>query len=312
VIAIALTTAFVRFSNEPTEVDGASVVQTKPHQLDDFARYVHAGYFVQSVNAEELKDAFERDTPLRILIVPGHTDEHPGAVYNDTREVDLTYAFSEELFRMLKKDGRFYVEIAGLRTDDHNDFKEFYELNESQVVDFEMYQKAISEELKNVISEYDYQQAVIHNVAPRGIAAQLYGINVYAREHKFDLVLHIHFNDHPRKDMSIHGKYTGYAMYVPQPSFSNSNVSREIAFSIAEELSGLSATSTHPLEATGVVEDSELIAIGAHNTARVPAILMEYGYVYEAVFQKDATRHAHMETLAEATRDGIVRFLEEK
>jgi len=277
---------------------------------NDFERYIDAGYFLQSASLSSLEETYlHPEKKLRILLVPGHTNDSPGAIYKDSKEVDFTFELTEQLYKSFLKEGWADVEIASLRNEDVNGFRSFFIEKGSDIEAFEKYQKGISEELRNRLLVEEMEEDN-HVTAKRDIAELLYGINHYANKNDFDIVLHIHFNDYPRSDINEAGVFSGYALYVPDSIFSNSEVSLEIANSIAQELAVNYATSSHPLENKGVIESKELIAVGAHNTARTPAIVIEYAYIYEPFLHSVISRQEVFETMVDATIEGIRKSLE--
>jgi N-acetylmuramoyl-L-alanine amidase len=94
---------------------------------NDFERYIDAGYFLQSASLSSLEETYlHPEKKLRILLVPGHTNNSPGAMYKDFKEVDFTFELTEQLYRSFLEEGWTDVEIASLRNEDVNSFKRFF------------------------------------------------------------------------------------------------------------------------------------------------------------------------------------------
>ena len=147
-----------------------------------------------------------------------------------------------------------------------------------------------------------------HNIAPSEVAIRLYGINKWANERAYDLVIHIHFNDVVRANRSKPGAYTGFSIYIPEKQFSNAKSSRAIGEAVRKRLAESYAPSTLPLEKGGLIEDQELIAIGSNNSLDGAGLLVEYAYIYEPMLQKSTTRAVAIKDMAAKTHQGIQDF----
>jgi N-acetylmuramoyl-L-alanine amidase len=168
--------------------------------------------------------------------------------------------------------------------------------------------------IDSVVSEISTSTAptkVFHNSAPRDVALRLYGITKWSSENNIDIIIHIHFNDIPRKNAKKPGDYSGFAIYVPTSKYGNSSTTRAIASKIYQSLSKYNRVSDLPGESTGLVDESELIAIGANNTSDAASMLIEYGYIYEPQFQDPYTRSEAIRHLALQTYLGLQDFFEE-
>jgi N-acetylmuramoyl-L-alanine amidase len=153
---------------------------------------------------------------------------------------------------------------------------------------------------------------MIHNTAPSDVGLRLYGIHKWANENDIDLSIHIHFNDHPRKNGAGPGKYTGFTLYIPDPQYSNGKTARAVAERIFARLSQTYSPSDMPKEAPGIVESQDLIAVGSYNTSDAPSILIEYAYIYEAQLQDEATRSLMLQDMALQTYEGLQDFFENR
>lgn len=245
-----------------------------------------------------------QEKKIRILVVAGHEPTYGGAEYKTFKERDMTVRISKYLSEYLRMSKKF--EVIEVR-DDHkwnSLFVEYFTNEATTTKEFYLLHKAtmakqiINGEMKEVFG-------VPHNPAPEDVALHLYGINRWADAHDIDLVLHIHLNDTPRKDVSLPGVYTGIALYVPERQYKNSSTSMAIGRSIFPYLMKYGATSTLPTEKSGIIEDQELIALGKYNTLKTPSVLIEYGYIYENQFQNSKAVDGVFKTLASQTYAGI-------
>ncbi|MBI2096288.1 MAG: N-acetylmuramoyl-L-alanine amidase [Candidatus Taylorbacteria bacterium] len=148
---------------------------------------------------------------------------------------------------------------------------------------------------------------VPHNEAPDAVALRLFGLNKWAEENFADLVFHIHVNDYPRRHRALPGIHTGFAIYVPDRIYANHENSRAAAEYLFSRLKKVAPVSTYGLERSGIVLDQELISLGASRSLSRPALLVEYGYVYERRFAAPA-RAAHLERLAEETYFALLEY----
>lgn len=244
---------------------------------------------------------------VNILIVAGHEPTFGGAEYRTLKERDMTLEVARYLGEFLKQNPMFSITTVrneyGWNPVFSNYFvthatatKEFYESHRAQ-----MAQRVASGEVTTV-------SGVPHNSAPEAVAMHLYGISKWANEHAVDLVVHIHFNDYPRKNANLPGKYAGLTVYVPERQYDNSSSSMAIAQRVFPYLMKIASTSTLPTESAGIVEDQELIALGKYDTLKVPSILIEYGYIYEPQFQDAKTAQEMYKKLALQTYRGIEAY----
>lgn len=268
-------------------------------------------FFVDSVTAEELKKNFNearngRDT-VKILIVPGHDDKRGGTEFSGTKEWELTIAMAEMLTELLRQKDEFEVYITRNNIGYDNDIQAYIE-NDSESI------RRFREEHKDTMDKLirsgliDTRNGVEHNSAPDSTALRLYGINKWANENDIDIVLHIHFNDHPGRTYNRAGEYSGITIYIPERQFSNSTASKMLAETVWERLTAYFAPSDMPGEAAGIVEDQDLIAVGAYNTLDPAVLLVEYGYIYEPQFANQEIRALALKELALQTYLGILDF----
>jgi N-acetylmuramoyl-L-alanine amidase len=127
----------------------------------------------------------------------------------------------------------------------------------------------------------------------------------------FDLVIHIHFNDYRGHKRNKIGKYTGFSVYVPDKLFENYELSRALGESIFNEIKKVQTVSTLDKEKKGIIEDQELIAVGANASLEAGSVLIEYGYIYEDKIFDEKKRAATLDDFAYATYVGIKDLLKE-
>jgi hypothetical protein len=145
-------------------------------------------------------------------------------------------------------------------------------------------------------------------VARTDVALRLYGINKWENENNVDIAIHVHINDNPRRNPTGPGIYSGFTMYVPEKEYTNSPTTKAVAETIFKRLAKYNPVSDLPIEDNGIVEEGDLIAIGAHNTANAASMLIEYGYIYEPQFQDKTVRLETLKDMAFQTYLGLQDF----
>lgn len=285
-------------------------------------------FFEESVSEENLLKRYEHITklkekdpeakirmtknerPIRILVVPGHDNISRGTQFNGIDEVEFTRIVSEKLANYLRQEPMFEVMNAYENGDYAPQLLKYFEENSKEILDFrEEYKKVMEEHLENGLVEK--VSTVDHNLAPTDVATKLYGINKWANEKKVDLVIHVHFNDFRGRKRDTAGKYSGYSIYIPDRQFSNYKVSKIFAENVFDRLGLFWNSSDLPIEQEGIIEDQDLIAIGAYNTLNPASILIEYGYIYEGRFQNESVRDDIFNEMAFQTYIGVKDFFEE-
>ena len=241
---------------------------------------------------------------IKVLVVAGHEPTYGGSEYKTLKERDMTVRISKYLSDYLRANPKFEVIVVRDEKGWNPVFADFFTAQSSITKEFYLLHKATMAE-KIESGEVTEVIGVPHNAAPEDVALHLYGINRWADAHAVDLVLHIHLNDVPRKNVSVTGEYSGMALYVPERQYANSSASLAIGRTIFPYLMNVGATSTLPTESGGVIEDQELIALGKYNTLKAPSILIEYGYIYENQFQNSVTVEGVFKKLALQTYKGI-------
>ena len=283
-----------------------------------FISFAHAGeaatkpVFTETVSVSDLRDKYdearEGGRQVRILIVPGHEPGFGGAQYSGYYERELVVPLAEKLASELRKDPRFEVLVARGNEDWNTDFSRYFDRSMKTIQKFvDTHKKEMKKLVRRGKVEPNEEQAS-HNAAPNDVALRLYGITKWSNDHDVDLMIHIHLNDTGGRSESAPGAHTGFAIYVPDKQFGNAKTSKAIASPVFKHLNTFVATSTLPIEDKGIVEDQELIALGAYNTSEVPSILIEYGYIYERLFTDNAIRDRVFDELAYQTSTGVRDF----
>jgi N-acetylmuramoyl-L-alanine amidase len=270
-----------------------------------------ASPFKQSVSAQDLASAYAEasaEHPLRILVVPGHEPGAGGAEFGGLYERELAVDLANRLKDELSGDPRLEVLVARGDLGWSDDLVSYFDRSMRSIRKFvDAHKKEMAKLLKRGKVE-EKTEEVAHATAAEDAALRLYGITKWANENDVDLMLHVHFNDDAAHAPGAAGAQSGFAIYVPDGQYGNAEASRAVAAPVLAELARFSATSTLPLEDAGIVEDQELIALGANNTSEVPSLLVEYGYLYEDRFAHEETRPSVLADLARGTARGIERF----
>ncbi len=267
------------------------------------------GYFSESIEHDELQKKYDEER-VSILIVPGHDDENVGAIFNGLQEVDLNRELAKAIVGQLSKDDSLRVVLASTDAGWHPTLETFLEEQNEVIKVFESAHKSATQKLEPVLN---LREGMLeHNHANKDVVHSLYGINKFANEYEFDIVLHVHFNDYPGRPKKKAGEYEGFSIYTPLAQFSNGRASLALARELLAHLSVVQNVSTLPIESTGILEDGELIAVGAFNTVDAVALLVEYGFIYEPKIFDSKLRVETFDGMAEQTARAIKSFLSAK
>ena len=256
-----------------------------------------------------LKNQFEHKK-IKVLIVPGHDSDSPGAEFLGVGEADLTLMTAEFLFELLRNDSRFEVFLTRNKNGYQKEFSSYFQEKKNEII-------AFRDSFKNFMNlAFDVgvlkrERGVVHNSVYQDMSVKLYGINKWLNENDVDLVLHLHFNDYPGHG-SGPGEYSGFSIYVPEKQLPNSQASLEIAQAVLEKMKKYFAVSDYLQEAGGIIEDQNLIALGANGSLDTPALLIEYGYIYEPQFLSDSLRPLILRELALQTYAGVNQYFNRK
>ena len=240
-------------------------------------------------------------------MVPGHDNEIWGAQYGNVKEADMNLVLATRIYNSLKENKKFEIWITRDSMGYTPEFADYFSLQKKDIISFEKESKKI---LQNKIKEGSFikKTEVRHNKASEDVVIRLYGINKWANENKIDAVIHIHFNDYPRKNKWTVGKYKGFAIYMPEGQMANSKESLKLAKNIFSQLSKKYTPSNYEKELSGLIPDQNLIATGSNGTLveSVRSILIEYGYIYR--FGDNVMRHQAYADMAELTIAGIKNY----
>ena len=268
--------------------------------------------FEETVSVEDLASSYAEAVAggekVRILIMPGHEPDFGGTEFMGYYERELVVDIANTLATELRSDANFEVFVARGTEGWNEDFTYYFDKHASKIERFvETHKNAMAKlEKRKKLEENDAQAA--HNEARSDVALRLYGVNKWANENDIDLVLHLHLNDETGHAENTPGAHSGSSIYVPDSIYGNAKASKAIADPIFARLNTTNATSTFGLETAGVLEDRELIAIGAYNTSEVPSILIEYGYIYEPRITGEGARSEVLTDFAFQTALGVKDF----
>lgn len=249
---------------------------------------------------------------VKILIVPGHEPDYGGAEYSDLFERDMTVDLSNELKKFISENSRYEVYVARDKKAWSSTFDNYFKNNWNSIIEWT---KSHVEETNRLIRIGEFHpktSSVIHNAAPKDIAYRLYGISKWSNENDVDIIIHVHFNDHPGHGKNYPGIYNGFSIYVPQGEYYNSSTTKSVAKTIFDRLKKYNPVSNFPGEKSGIVETQDLIAVGAYNSVDAASLLIEYGYIYEPQFNNPEIYPLAIKDLAFQTYLGLQDFFDDK
>jgi len=247
---------------------------------------------------------------VRILLVAGHEPQTGGAEYTSLKERNMTVELADDLRDILAHNDHYEVFVSRDNNSWNPTLADYFKNNWDDII---AWQKAHHNEIKQLTRVGNFTSVpatVIHNKAAFDDAIRLYGVDKWVDENNIDIVIHIHFDDYPGHRSGAPGKYSGFSIYVPQAEYDNSTTTKALADSIFKRLGKYNAVSDLPGESTGIVEDQDLIAVGAYNSVDAASMLIEYGYIYEPQFTNDALRSKAIEDLAFQTYLGLQDFFD--
>ena len=266
----------------------------------------------KSITLTQLHDkynAVSNVTPkVRILLVPGHEPNFGGTEYQNLKERDMNVDLALYLKDFFKMNNHYDIVVSRNKTGWNADLQRYFDGHWNEIMSFIKANKGEMLRQVNNGTVMKVRDGVMHNTAPQNVGIRLFGINKWVNENNIDIAIHIHFNDYPRKNIGTPGKYSGFAIYVPEKQFSNSTTTREVANAVFRRLAKYNAISDLPKEDSGVIEEQNLIAIGSYNTLDAPSMLIEYGYIYETQFNDPDIRESILKDLAFQTYLGIQDF----
>ncbi len=245
---------------------------------------------------------------VRVLIMPGHEPDFGGTSFGNLYERDMNVELSKDLAEFLKNNGHYDVMMARDEKDWNPILLEYFKTHWNDIIAFFKDNKQETLHFIETGKTTRPVAIVTHNKARPDVALRLYGINKWENENAVDIVIHVHFNDYPRRRGAQPGEYSGFSMYVPEKQYANSPTTKAVAETIFKRLSKYNAVSNLPAEDVGIIEEPDLIAIGAYNTTNSASMLIEYGYIYEPQFTNSTVRSDTLKDLAFQTYLGLQDF----
>lgn len=268
--------------------------------------------FSETISVADLQEAYtdaaQGGDKVRILIMPGHEPDFGGAVFKGHYEREFVVDIAERIAQELSADPQFEVLVARGNLGWNEDFTYYFDKQGRRIARFieDRKEDMMKLEKRGKLKESTDQAA--HNAARADVAQRLYGISKWANDNDVDLVLHLHLNDEAARSAEAPGIHSGMAIYVPDSIYGNAKSSKAAAELLFARLNTTNATSTFGVETKGIVESRELIAVGAYNTAEMPSLLIEYGYMYEPRIINPHTRGLVFADYAHQTALGVKEF----
>ncbi len=303
----ALAIPWFIYSYPDTALDIASMIEDGGRQL----AAVFLSHNPKTIADIKSKYAAAPDAPqkrVRVLIVPGHEPGYGGAEFGALKERDLTVMLAQDLQGFMQGNNHYQTMLTRDASGWSPTFDAYFKKNWDDIAEWTA---AYHNEMSRLISlgtMKSMSSSVEHNSAPTNVALRLYGITKWANENDIDITIHVHFNDYPGHPRGTPGKYTGFAIYVPESQYENSTTTKAIARNIYARLAKYNPVSDLPGESAGIVDEPELIAIGANNTSDAASMLIEYGYLYEPQFVNPDLRDKAIRDLAFQTYLGLQDF----
>ena len=267
---------------------------------------INKSELIQNIQLNISSTTKTRDNKINILIVPGHESNYGGAKFGNIYERNLVADIGKDLSDFLKSDSNYTVSMTRDTKSWTTFFSNYFNNNWNQIIKWEKIAAKSASKLTSV--GVQTLPPMIHITAPTNVALRLYGITKWANENKIDLMIHLHLNDYPGHSSKVAGKYSGLVIYTPAQQYSNSTTTKEIANAVFNRLALYNPTSNLPAESDGVVDDPELIAVGANNTSDAASMLIEYDYLYEPQFVNPKVRSLALNDLAYQTYLGLQDF----
>jgi N-acetylmuramoyl-L-alanine amidase len=257
----------------------------------------------------EMPITTETTKTFTVLIVPGHDTNSGGGNFRDVYERDLASTIGNKIMSILNNEPG-YKAIVTRDTKTWNPiFSDYFKNNQQAILDFKNKKQAEDKILMSSGEKKYVPDMAVHSEVDTKTAIILYGINKWANENDISLVLHIHFNDSERPDSNLAGTFKGFAIYIPESQLINATTSKAIALSVYGELEKILSPEIIPNQKDSIIEDQSLIAIGASGTLEKPALLVEYGYIYEKPFRTEEDREIITDKIAEQTVIGINKYV---
>lgn len=270
--------------------------------------YIFVSQTHEQNNPSQMKSQFDGARKISILIVPGHEPNAGGAnEFKKIKERDLNLQLSLLLKDDLLQNPEIEVVMARDQNGWNTDLKNYVTVGSSTILSW------VADMKKKMMDKVDAGEMKLinpgmkHNSATSEAVLYLYGTNKWIEKNNIDLVLHIHFNNNPK----INGKpnYSGYAIYVPEKQYNNATSSKIFSSYINEEISKIENKSDMPQEKSTIIEDQQLVAVGTYDTLKIPAVVVEYAYIYEPMMVNSSTRNNFIKIAASSTATAIKKFI---
>ncbi len=272
-----------------------------------------AAFFALGISVKDLILKYTeapQNGKIKILIVPGHEPNDGGAVYKNLIERDLNLKLAIKLKNYLSANPRFEIILARDENGWNPGLEKYVDNNEAAISSWidsmknQMYRLVNNGKIKSI------SPTVYHAEANPHATLFLYGINKWANDNKFDITIHVHFNDNPK----YKGKpsYYGFTIYVPESQYSNSTSSKVLAENLFDEIYKIQYVSTMPGEDAGIVPEQDLIAIGRYNTSDTLSVLIEYAYIYEKFMRNKTKRNLFIDKAASSTAKAVNDFFQSR
>ena len=246
----------------------------------------------------------------RVLIVPGHEPDNGGTQMatpsGEIYERDLAVEIGQDLEAFLQADPNYEAYITRDTQSWNPTFADYFKNDWNDIIAWE--QGAKQKALQNPALASAIGQAEVHNSAITDDAYRIYGITKWANENNINLMINVCVNNYRGNAFNAVGKYSGFVEYMPPEEYDNGSTTAPIAEAVFKRLTLYNPVSNLPVESAGLVKDPTLIGIGAYNTAKAAAILIEYDYIYEPQFVNPVTRSLALKDLAYQTYLGFQDF----
>ena len=287
----------------------AGITLSRPVVLENTRNLLAATFFIPSISMGELRAKYvsteKTGEKIKILLVPGHEPNFGGTEFGNLKERDINVDLAMKLKDNLERNKHFEVILTRDKERWNPELEKYFNDNWEAIRRFTKIKKT---EMRALVSEGKVEKVtngVKHNTAPDDVAYRLFGINRWSRDINADVLIHIHFNDYPRRRADLPGKHRGFVIYIPDRQYSNAVATKEIAKNIFERLEEFFVVSDLPKEDAGIVESQDLIAIGQSNSLDAASLLIEYGYIYRAQFTSKNLREEIFDQMAELTYLGL-------
>lgn len=278
-------------------------------EIKQGARFLTASIFGTGDNPAELLER-AREHEINILIVPGHDKESYNTEFRGSKEERLNNELGWNLFRYFRNDPVFNTSIVRDRDGNYAQwFIKYIDENRKAIEVFRNNARSHASQFRTEVLFTRPENAIYHNPASDKTSLYLYAINKIANERRVDIVLHIHFNDYPRRQKWLAGDYNGFAIYIPEEQLPNAEVSRAVADALKKRLIFVSPPSNLPKE-SAIVPTQQLIAVGSNGSRVGASLLIEYDYIYEPRLHDPTVRDNLLNEMAYQTYAGIKEFFE--